>query len=85
MRLGSMLMIVGLGWTVMTGCAASQARDASPDLSDPSWTPPGEVNIAIGADPEVKAKPRPRARALQQPNHREMGTGLRAASRDAVR
>jgi hypothetical protein len=78
-----MLFVVGL--TAITGCAASQARDTSPDLSDPSWTPPGEMDLAIGADPEPKAKPKPRARALQQPNHRDTGTSLRAASRDSVR
>jgi hypothetical protein len=83
MRLGLISIVLCL--TAITGCAASQARDTSPDLSDPSWTPPGEMDIAIGADPEVKAKPKPRARTLQQPNHREMGTGLRAASRDSVR
>jgi hypothetical protein len=63
------------------GCGASQAHDASADvMNDPSWQPPGQGDLTVGADPEPKAKPRPRRpRHLEQPNRREMpARGLHA-------
>jgi hypothetical protein len=70
MRLGLIsLMFVGL--IVTAGCAASQQEAVDP-TSDPSWIPPGQGDLTVGADPEVKERPKPRARSLQKPNHRDL-------------
>jgi hypothetical protein len=75
-----------LGFAVLAltlgGCAASQAHDARIDTSDPSWTPPGQGELAIGADPEPKSKPKAKkARHLVEPNHRETpAQGLHATN-----
>jgi hypothetical protein len=72
MRPGLLLSLLFVGLTA-AGCGAGQGRDSSADImSDPSWTPPGQGDLAIGDDPEPKSKPKPKkARHLQQPNHHE--------------
>jgi hypothetical protein len=75
MRLSTRLLALSILGLALGGCGASQAHDSSIDLSDPSWTPPGQGDLAVGADPEPKAKPKPRKpRHLEQPNKREIPT-----------
>jgi hypothetical protein len=72
MRL-SLLLGFSFLCVALAGCGASQAHDSSVDLTDPSWTPPGQGDLAVGSDPEPKAKPKPRKpRHIEQPNKREM-------------
>jgi hypothetical protein len=73
MRLACLMGLLFFGSTVACG---SGPAPLTPDTSDPSWQPPGQGDLSIGADPEPKqAAPRPKkARHLQQPNHREMPT-----------
>ncbi len=66
----SSLMVIGM--TTMVGCGAGPAKDATDIANDPAYQPPGQGDLAIGADPEVKEKKKPRARHLLQPNHAEI-------------
>jgi hypothetical protein len=71
----------------VAGCASSEQGAIVVDpSSDPSWIPPGEGELAIADKPaSEKAKPKPRARRLQEPNHREMDSRIQAkASRSVV-
>jgi hypothetical protein len=81
MRFGLPIVLLILGLTSVVGCGATPSHEVLDVTNDPSWQPPGQGDLAIGEDPEVKAKPKPRARSLQQPNHAEIPTGpLRARS-----
>ncbi|HVH40847.1 MAG TPA: hypothetical protein VM925_00845 [Labilithrix sp.] len=64
---------------VLIGCASAPSRPEVVDpSSDPSaWIPPGEGELAVADRPvSEKPKPKPRARHLLQPNHREMENRL---------
>lgn len=64
------IAIVGL-LVALAGCASTQEREVLDPSSD-AWTPPGQGDLTVADSQEpVKARPKPRARALQQPNHRE--------------
>jgi hypothetical protein len=63
----SLTIVFMLASLVIVGCGSSQTRANAPDSNDPSWSPPGEVNLAFGdsAQPQqVKAA----AASMPQPN-----------------
>lgn len=64
----------------LTGCASAEPQRLVVDPStDPAWIPPGEGQLSIADRPEPSTpKAKPRARKLQQPNHREMDSKLQA-------
>lgn len=63
-------LVLGL---VAVGCASTQEREAIDPSSDPSWLPPGQGDLTVADSQEEapKDRPKPRARQLQEPNHRE--------------
>ncbi|MBX3229036.1 MAG: hypothetical protein KIT84_01760 [Labilithrix sp.] len=61
----------------LVGCASEQHAVLDPS-DDPAFIPPGQGDLQIGADPEVKAKKAPRARKLQEPNRGVSGEKLQA-------
>lgn len=67
MRYG-ILAVVLLGLSAMVGCSSAEQKPALDPADDPAYLPPGQGDLAIGADPEVKEKKAPRARKLLQPN-----------------
>lgn len=69
------VLVVGLG--ALVGCAGNEPPPLDPS-SDPAFIPPGQGDLEIGQDPEVKEKRAPRARKLQEPNKAEK---LQAKSR----
>ena len=69
--------LVLVGTTALVGCAGEERPPMDPS-SDPAFTPPGQGDLEIGADPVAKAKRAPRARKLQEPNKAEK---LQAKSR----
>jgi hypothetical protein len=71
MRLGLLSLMTVVALFAAVGCA-TPAKDATDIANDPAYTPPGQGELSIGADPAVKEKRAPRARHLQQPNQREV-------------
>lgn len=67
MRYGIILVAL-LGLTSVVGCASSENVQVLDPSDDPAYLPPGQGDLAIGADPEVKEKKAPRARKLLTPN-----------------
>jgi hypothetical protein len=59
--------VLVVGVTALVGCAGEERPPMDPS-SDPSFVPPGQGDLEIGADPAVKEKRAPRARKLLQPN-----------------
>jgi hypothetical protein len=62
--------VLVVGVTALVGCAGEERPPMDPS-SDPSFVPPGQGDLEIGADPAVKEKRAPRARKLQEPNRAE--------------
>lgn len=71
----AVLLVAGL--SSLVGCASEQTHVMDPS-DDPAFTPPGQGDLQIGADPEAKAKKAPRARKLQEPNRGASGEKLHA-------
>jgi hypothetical protein len=87
MRLGVKISLSLLTLTFAAGCASTEPREAIDPSSDPAWQPPGQGDLAV-ADPRPeylpKAKPKPRARTLQQPNHADIAPGALASRKAAT-
>lgn len=77
MRSGILAVLLVAGLTSLVGCASEQHAVLDPS-DDPAFTPPGQGDLQIGADPEAKAKKAPRARKLQEPNRGASGEKLHA-------
>jgi hypothetical protein len=73
MRVG---LLLGLLLAALTVGACSSAPPETPVdvMNDPSWIPPGQGDLAIGADPEPKKVKPKRARHLEQPNKANVPT-----------
>lgn len=70
----------------LVGCASAEQPIVVDPSSDPAWIPPdqGVLQVEDRAEPE-KPNAKPRARHLQQPNHRETESVLQAKSRTPSR
>jgi hypothetical protein len=72
--LGLFLLASSAG--LLSACASSQEPAPVDVTSDPSWIPPGQGDLAVGDDPEPKAKPKAkRPRHLEQPNKSDAPQG----------
>jgi hypothetical protein len=71
----SAILAAPLFAVLSVACAGSQDRPAVDPSSDPAWIPPGQGDLEV-ADSQIepKAKPKPRPRHLQEPNHRDVDT-----------
>jgi hypothetical protein len=70
----------------LTGCSSQQPRVASPDSSDPAWTPPGEMHLTVNGDPTPSSSTSTTSAALPcQPNKQEItGHQIHAANYTAM-
>jgi hypothetical protein len=77
MRLGLFvgLLLCASSAGLLSACASQEPAPVDV-TSDPSWIPPGQGDLAVGDDPEPKAKPKPKkARHLEQPNKSDAPQG----------
>ena len=73
-----LLVTIGASLAAATGCGASAARHsavpangaiAEVSTSDPSWSPPGEMEVSYGEDaPDTAQQRAPRASTEIKPN-----------------
>jgi hypothetical protein len=70
MQRSLLLVAVLVGVSALVGCAGNEPPPLDPS-SDPAFIPPGQGDLEIGKDPEVKEKRAPRARKLLEPNKAE--------------
>lgn len=72
--------LVGVfGLVAVAGCASTEKPIAVDPSTDPAWIPPDQAVLLVEDKVVVaKTKPRPRARHLQEPNHRQTESVLQA-------
>ncbi len=69
----STLALIVVGFAALNGCASGTTTRPIhvADISkDPSWTPPGEMDVAIGGEARESTTSRVTAEAMPQPNKR---------------